>query len=160
MKRARSYARRGGAALLLLLLFWTASQLASRLPWIGALGTSVHALGLGDYSADPFTSLAPLSMQVLDEARADSGTTSTSLTALRPSAIPTPGSSPKPTPALPPTPTPTSPPTPTPTAIPTPAPTPRPTPAPRPTPTPTPIPTPSPTPTPIPTPTPTPIPTA
>ena len=66
MKRARSFARRGGAALLLLLLFWTASQLASRLPWIGALGTSVHALGLGDYSADPWSSLAPLSMQILD----------------------------------------------------------------------------------------------
>src|SRR6266849_6584578 len=114
MKRARSYVRRVSAALLLL-LFWTASQVASRLPWIGALGTSVHALGLGDYSADPWTSLAPLSMQVLDEARADSATTSasTSLTALRPSATPTPGSSPKPTPTLPPTPTPTLPPTPT-----------------------------------------------
>ena len=47
MKRLRSYVRRSSAILLLLLLFWTASQLASRLPWIGALGTSVHALGLG-----------------------------------------------------------------------------------------------------------------
>src|ERR1700738_128974 len=99
MKRARSYARRVSAVLLLLLLFWTASQLASRLPWIGALGTSVHALGLGDYSADPWTSLAPLSMQVLDEARADAGTipASTPLTALRPSATPAPRSSPTPT---------------------------------------------------------------
>src|ERR1700674_6104399 len=95
MTRARSYTRRVSAVLLLLLLFWTASQLASRLPWIGALGTSVHALGLGDYSADPWTSLAPLSMQVLDEARADAGTSpaSTPLTALRPSGTPTPGPS-------------------------------------------------------------------
>src|SRR5437879_6344529 len=60
MRRARSFARRSSALLLLLLLFWTASQLASRLPWIGALGTSVHALGLGDYTADPFPPLAPL----------------------------------------------------------------------------------------------------
>src|ERR1700694_484231 len=120
MKRARSFARRGGAALLLLLLFWTASQLASRLPWIGALGTSVHALGLGDYSADPWTSLAPLSMQVLDEARADAGTipASTPLTALRPSGTPTPGSSPTPTPTPLPTPRPTPIPTPTPTPTP------------------------------------------
>src|SRR4030088_2152244 len=75
MKRGRFHARRWSAALLLLLLFWAASQLASRVPWIATLGTSVHTLGLGDYSADPFTALAPLSMQVLDEARADSGTT-------------------------------------------------------------------------------------
>src|SRR6202165_5806844 len=133
MKRARSFARRGGAALLLLLLFWTASQLASRLPWIGALGTSVHALGLGDYSADPFTSLAPLSMQVLDEARADAGTLApapTPLTALRPSATPAPGSSPTPTPTA--TPVPTPKPTPVPTPTPTPVPTPTPTPTPKP----------------------------
>src|SRR6202011_6400394 len=111
MKRARSFAPRGGAALLLLLLFWTASQLASRLPWIGALGTSVHALGLGDYSADPFTSLAPLSMQILDEARADgpsesSTGASTPLSALRPGGLPPPGSSPTPTPTPRPTPSP------------------------------------------------------
>src|ERR1700738_2721544 len=95
MNRMRSFVRRGSAALLLLLLFWTASQLASRVPWIVALGTSVHALGLGDYSADPFTSLAPLSMQILDEARADAGTPSalstpapTPISALRPPPAP------------------------------------------------------------------------
>ena len=44
MKRLRSYARRSSALLLLLLLFWTASQLGSRLPWIGALGTSGQRL--------------------------------------------------------------------------------------------------------------------
>src|ERR1700732_4156983 len=105
MKRARSYARRVSAVLLLLLLFWTASQLASRLPWIGALGTSVHALGLGDYSADPWSSLAPLSMQILDKARAASGTTpgapgppTPPLTALRPTATPIPTGSPTPMP--------------------------------------------------------------
>src|SRR5438874_6459681 len=100
LKRLRSYARRSSALLLLLLLFWTASQLASRLPWIGALGTSVHALGLGDYTADPFTSLAPLPMQVLDEARADAGTPSASSTpwalptALRPTPTPAPRATP------------------------------------------------------------------
>ncbi|HLB77081.1 MAG TPA: hypothetical protein VJO72_08620, partial [Candidatus Dormibacteraeota bacterium] len=73
-------ARRSSAALLLLLLFWTASQLASRVPWIVALGTSVHTMGLGDYSADPYRPLAPLSMQILDEARADAGTPSASST--------------------------------------------------------------------------------
>src|SRR4030081_1149720 len=99
MKRARSYGRRAGAALLLLLLFWTASQLASRLPWIVALGTSVHALGLSDYSADPWTSLAPLSMQILEEARANAPTSAgplwpatTPVSALRPTATPIPGS--------------------------------------------------------------------
>src|SRR6266550_3866500 len=140
MKRLRSYARRSSALRLLLLLFWTASQLASRLPWIGALGTSVHALGLGDYTADPFTSLAPLSMQVLDEARADAGTPSASSS---PSPLPT--TALKPIPTLPPTPSPTAIPTPTPTAIATPTPTIIPTPTPRPTPTPTPTPTQTPT---------------
>src|SRR3981081_3025313 len=113
MKRLRSYVRRSRAVLPLLLLFWTASQLASRLPWIGALGTSVHALGLGDYSADPYTSLPPLSMQVLDEARAAAATpsgsstpTATPITALRPTPTPIPGSSPTPTPTAIPTPTP------------------------------------------------------
>src|SRR5213082_3065807 len=98
MKRLRSYARRSSAVLLLLLLFWTASQLAARLPWIGALGTSVHTMGLGDYSADSLTSLAPLSMQILDEARADAGTPSASST---PSALPTtaPRSTPTPLPS-------------------------------------------------------------
>src|SRR2546427_11037636 len=97
MKGARSFARRASAALLLLLLLWTASQLASRVPWIVALGTNVHTLGLGDYSADPLTSLAPLSMQILDEARADAGTASGSptgavlpSTALRPTPTPLP----------------------------------------------------------------------
>ena len=56
MKRSRSVAQRASAVLLLLLLFWTASQIASRVPWIVALGTSVHTLGLGDYSADSLTS--------------------------------------------------------------------------------------------------------
>src|SRR5437870_9138768 len=124
MKRERSFARRASALLLLLLLFWAASQLASRVPWIVALGTSVHTIGLGDYSADSLTSLAPLSMQILDEARGDAGTPSASstpaalpATALRPTPTPaptpTPPSTPKPTP--PPTPTPPPPPTPTPT---------------------------------------------
>src|SRR2546423_3852706 len=123
MKRARSFARRGGAALLLLLLFWAASQLASRVPWIVALGTSVHTIGLGDYSADSLTSLAPLSMQILDEARADAGAPSASST---PSALPTTAPRPTPTPHPAPTPTPTPkptlPPIPTPTVIPTPRP--------------------------------------
>src|SRR3979411_1805745 len=143
MKRARSYARRASAALLLLLLFWTASQLASRVPWIVALGTSVHALGLGDYSADPFTSLAPLSLQILDEVRADAGSPTASSTQVA-TVFPTPRPAPTPTPLPPPTPTPI--PTPTPTAIPTPTPTaiPIPTPTPIPTPRPTPIPTPKP----------------
>src|SRR3989441_12398489 len=98
MKRARSFAGRASAALLLLLLLWTASQLASRVPWIAALGTSVHTMGLGDYTADSLTSLAPLSMQILDEARADAGTPSGSstppslpTTALRPTPTPPPG---------------------------------------------------------------------
>src|SRR5207248_8379931 len=122
MKRERSFARRASAALLLLLLFWTASQLASRVPWIVALGTSVHTIGLGDYSADSLTSLAPLSMQILDEARADAGTPSASSTpaafptALRPT--PTPLPAPTPTPST--TPKPTAAPTPTPTLLPTP----------------------------------------
>src|SRR5947207_4203298 len=122
MNRARSFARRGGAALLLLLLFWAASQLASRVPWIVALGTSVHTMGLGDYSADSLTSLAPLSMQILDEARGDAGTPSASSTpvALPTTApTPTPTVSPKPTPTPSPTPTPTLPPIPTTTVIPT-----------------------------------------
>jgi len=80
MKRVRSFARRASAVLLLLLLFWTASQLASRVPWITSLGTSVHTMGLGDYSADLLTSLAPLSPGVLNEARADAGTPSGSST--------------------------------------------------------------------------------
>src|SRR5437016_14237615 len=110
MKRERSFARRASAALLLLLLFWTASQLASRVPWIVALGTSVHTMGLGDYSADSLTSLAPLSMQILDEARADAGTPSASSTPaavttspLRPTPLPapTPTSSSTPPPAAP-----------------------------------------------------------
>src|SRR5437879_686606 len=89
MNRWRSVARRWGAALLLLVLFWTASQIASRVPQVVALGTSVHTLGLGDYSADSLTSLAPLSMQVLGEARADAatpsaGTPSASTTAAAP----------------------------------------------------------------------------
>src|SRR2546429_5544816 len=104
MNRARSFARRGGAALLLLLVFWAASQLASRVPWIVALGTSVHTMGLGDYSADSLTSLAPLSMQILDEARADAGTPSPSST---PPAFPTTAPRPTPTPLPAPTPTPT-----------------------------------------------------
>src|SRR6266576_1193313 len=131
MKRARSFARRASAALLLLLLFWTASQLASRVPWITALGTSVHTMGLGDYSADSLTSLAPLSMQILDEARADAGTPSASSTpaALPATALrPTPTSLPAPTPNPSSTPTPT--PTPTPTLLPTPIPTLPPTPVP------------------------------
>src|SRR5438128_10851343 len=104
MKGARSFARRASAALLLLLLLWTASQLASRVPWIVALGTSVHTMGLGDYSADSLTSLAPLSMQILDEARADAGTASASstpaalpTTALRPTTPPQPAPTPSPT---------------------------------------------------------------
>src|SRR6202171_1365394 len=116
MKRGRSLARRSGAALLLLLLFWTASQLASRVPWIATLGTSVHTLGLGDYSADPLTALAPLSWQGLDEARADAGTQSAGsppatsppapspITSLRPTPTPTPTSTPAPTPTPRPTP--------------------------------------------------------
>src|SRR5438094_923692 len=103
MKAWRSIARRGIAALLLLLLFWTASQLASGIPLLVALGTSVHTLGLGDYSADSLA-LAPLSLQILDEARADAGTPSTSST---------PVATPRPTPTLSPRPTPT--PTPAPT---------------------------------------------
>src|SRR6267378_1821486 len=129
MSRARSFARRASAVLLLLLLFWTASQLASRVPWITALGASVHTMGLGDYSADPLISLAPLSPGILNEARADAGTPSVSsspatapITAVRPTPTPAPGSTPIPT--LPPTPTPTVLPTPTPTGIPTPIPTP------------------------------------
>src|SRR3979490_211147 len=109
MKRVRSYGRRAGAALHLLLLFWTASQLASRVPWILALGTSVHALGLGDYSADPFTSLAPLSLQILDEVRADAGAPAASASQVA-TVIPTPRPAPTPTPTA----------TPRPTAIPTP----------------------------------------
>src|ERR1700694_591599 len=109
MKRSRSFARRWGAALLLLLLFWTASQLASRVPWIVALGTSVHTLGLGDYSADPLTSLAPLSPGILNEVRADAGnssagtsgpsstSTASPVTTLRPTPTPIPGSTPTPT---------------------------------------------------------------
>src|SRR2546423_12448978 len=121
MRRARSFARRSSAVLLLLLLFWTASQLAARLPWIGALGTSVHTLGLGDYSADSMTSLAPLSMELLDKSRAD---------AVIPSAVAPISSTPTPAPitTLRPTPTasptPTSVPTPTPTSLPIPTPTP------------------------------------
>src|SRR5437763_11510863 len=118
MKRERSFARHASAALLLLLLFWTASQLASRVPWITELGTSVHTLGLGDYSADSLTSLAPLSMQILDEARADAGAPSPSST---PAALPTTALRPTPTPLPAPTPTPSS--TPKPTAAPTPTPT-------------------------------------
>src|SRR5437016_14462592 len=105
MKRERSFARRASAALLLLLLFWTASQLASRVPWIVALGTSVHTMGLGDYSADSLRPLAPLSMQILDEVRADAGTSSpsstpaaTPITALQPTPTPNPGSTPTPSP--------------------------------------------------------------
>src|SRR5438445_12828547 len=103
MKRERSFARRASAALLLLLLFWTARQLASRVPWVVALGTSVHTMGLGDYSADSLRPLAPLSMQILDEVRADAGTPSASasstpaatpITALRPTPTPNPGSTP------------------------------------------------------------------
>src|SRR5438552_15650490 len=101
MKRARSFARRASAALLLLLLFWTASQVASRVPWVVALGTSVHTLGLGDYSADLFQPLAPLTMQVLDEAKADAGTPSQSSATTLPPAValrPTPQTTPTPTP--------------------------------------------------------------
>src|ERR1700687_1876649 len=107
MKRSRSFVRRWGAAVLLLLLFWTSSQLASRVPWIVALGTSVHTLGLGDYSADPLTAMAPLSMQSLDEGGAAAGTPSGG----SPAHAATPSSTLRPTP----TPTPTPPPTPTPT---------------------------------------------
>src|SRR5437879_12733058 len=117
MKRARPFARRASAALLLLLLLWTASQLAARVPWIGALGTSVHTMGLGDYSADSLTSLAPLSMQILDEARADAGTPSASST---PSALPITALKPTPTPLPAPNPTPSSTPQPTPPPTPTP----------------------------------------
>src|SRR3981081_3477340 len=136
MNRVRSVARRWCAALVLLLLFWEGSQLASRVPWIATLGTSVHTLGLGDYSADPFMALAPLSMQVLDEARADSGTTSAGsprtspkprgspLSARKPTPPPTPRPSPPSTPTAQPTPTPTLPPTPLPTPTPIPTPTP------------------------------------
>lgn len=124
MNRWRTGLRRGGVALLLLLLFWSASQFASRIPGAAALGTSVHTLGLGDYSADSLPALAPLTLQIVDEARADSGT--------KPS--PSPTHSPAPTPG------------------PTPGPTPKPTPVPTPTPIPTPIPTPTPTPLPTPTP--------
>src|SRR5438045_7311518 len=106
MNRARSFARLGGAALLLLLLFWAASQLASRVPWVVALGTSVHTMGLGDYSADSLRPLAPLSMQILDEVRADAGTPSASstpaatpITALGPTPTPTLGSTPTPAPS-------------------------------------------------------------
>src|SRR5437879_4401437 len=115
MNRWRSVARRWGAALLLLVLFWTASQIASRVPQVVALGTSVHTLGLGDYSADSLTSLAPLSMQVLDEVRADAGTPS----AGTPSASTTPAAPP---PTAPPAPRPTPPRTPPPTATPRPGP--------------------------------------
>ena len=129
MKRSGSFAKRAGVALLLLLLLWTASQLASGVPLVVALGTSVHTLGLGDYSADPLTTLAPLSPGILNEVRADAGNpsagtsvpsstpTASPVTALRPTATPIPGSTPTPTPtSLPlPTPTPTSLPLPTPT---------------------------------------------
>src|SRR4029077_16107875 len=77
MTRWGAVAKRWGAALLLLLLFWTASQIASRVPQVVALGTSVHTLGLGDYSADPLTTLAPLSPEILAEVRADAGIPST-----------------------------------------------------------------------------------
>src|ERR1700731_413444 len=76
MKVSRSFAKRAGVALLLLLLLWAASQLASGVPSGVALGTSVHPLGLGDYSADPLTSLAPLSPGILNEVRADAGNSS------------------------------------------------------------------------------------
>lgn len=128
MKTRRSVARRAAAALLLLLLFWMASQLGSQVPWVVALGTSVHTLGLGDYSADSVSPLAPLSLQILDEARADAGI---------PPALPTPATTPSSTPR------PTPRPTPTPTSTPTVTPTPTPTPSPTPTPTPTPTPIPS-----------------
>src|SRR2546427_13236138 len=106
MKRARSFARRVGAALLLLLLLWTASQLASRVPWIVALGTSVHTMGLGDYTADSLTSLAPLSLQILELAIANSETPSAALTSpTLPTAAPRPTTTPLPAPA----PTPNSP---------------------------------------------------
>jgi len=127
MNRWRVAARRGGVALLLLLLFWSASQFASRVPWAASLGTSVHTLGLGDYSADAMPAMAPLTLQIVDEVSADVGTT------------PSPSVSHSPTP------------TPTPTHSPTPGPTPTPLPTPTPTPTPIPTPTPLPTPTPIPT---------
>src|SRR5438309_11629728 len=111
MKRWGSVTKRWGAALLLLLLFWTASQIASGIPKVVALGTSVHTLGLGDYSADPLTSLAPLSPEILAEVKADTGTPSAGtqsatstpaaspITALRPTPTPNPGSTPTPVPA-------------------------------------------------------------
>src|SRR5689334_16169376 len=111
MTRLSSVIKRWGAAALLLLLFWTASQIASRVPQVVALGTSVHTLGLGDYSADPLTTLAPLSPEILAEVSADAGTAS----AGTPPASPTPTA--PPITALAPTPTATAGPTPTPTPV-------------------------------------------
>ena len=69
MKRERSFAKRAGVALLLLLLLWTASQLASGVPLVASLGTSVHTLGLGDYSADTLAGeTIPLQVRILSVA--------------------------------------------------------------------------------------------
>ncbi len=65
--------RLGTLALLPLfgLVFWAAATVASSLPGLAVIGVNVHELGLPSYAADSSQRPAPLSLQVLEDARGD-----------------------------------------------------------------------------------------
>jgi hypothetical protein len=96
------------------LIFWVAATLASSLPGLVAVGVNVHELGLPSYAADSNQRPAPLSLQVLQDARGDAGGRAVSNAPAGPSHAPTPSPTPPPLP-IPPIPLPTPAPTPTPT---------------------------------------------
>ena len=122
----RRWATRLGAAAGITLLFWLAAEVASAIPAVQQLRTSVHGLSLADYRAGPGRPLSPLSHRIIAEANRDAITATGTHTPANPSATPGPEASP----------TPSQQPGPSPTATPTPGPSPSPTPSPSATPAP------------------------
>ncbi len=70
---SRLVRRLGTLALLPLfgLVFWAAATVASSLPGLAVVGVNVHELGLPSYAADSSLRPAPLSLQLLEDARGD-----------------------------------------------------------------------------------------
>jgi hypothetical protein len=106
------------------LVFWAAATIASSLPGLGVVGVNVHGLGLPSYGASSSQRPAPLSLQLLQDARGDA--IGQALSAFNGRVVGSQAPTPSPTLPAPPLPIPI----PTPTKLPAPTPAPTPTPAP------------------------------
>ena len=130
--------------------FWLASLVASTIPRLVVLQTSVHGLSLSNYESGSILGLAPLSPRIVQDALRDAivPTPAPSVTTKPVAATPEPTVRPASSPTAAVSPSPTAGVSPSPTAGPSPSPSILPLPSIVPTPTPTPTPTSTPTPTP------------